>query len=423
MNKSINTTLALCTFSGLLSNFGQAGELGPSVDIPTTASPDFFSKIKLTGDIRGRYEFRETDPLDASHALTVRARLGLLFGDFNGFSAYIEGEGTQGIIEDFASNPAIPFATQPFVAGNSVISDPNNHELNQAFVKYEKNGFMAQVGRQRIIRNSAAFIGNVGWRQNEQTFDAIQVGYKTDDYSISYVYSNRAQRIFGNQAPHASPLHDFEGDFHFLDAETKTNFGSVGGYAYLIDVDTNGIAPLARVGESNTFGAYFKSGEFYAEFAYQDGDSTLQGGDYSALYGHFKYTTKLGGATVSAGVEYLGDGFKTPFATVHAFNGFADAFVLQRIGLSGGPGGNYDGITDFYLGYTRTGLPMDLTFKGFLHYFMDGELDDVYGYEADAVLVKKFNPSTTGILKAAYFAGEDFYEDIKQVSIELNYKF
>ncbi|MGJ8697676.1 MAG: alginate export family protein [Verrucomicrobiaceae bacterium] len=417
MHKFTLTTAVLCS----LAAPSWAGE--PVVDIPVTNSPDFHSKIKISGDIRTRYEFRETDPADPSHALTARARLGLLLGDFNGFSAYVEGEGTHAFVEDFASNPAIPFATTPYVPGNSVIGDPNNHEINQAYLKYDKDGFLFQAGRQRIIRNDAAFIGNVGWRQNEQTFDALQIGHKTDAYSVSYVYSNRAQRIFGTEPASITPLHDFEGDFHFLDGEMTTSFGSLGGYAYLIDVDTAGPAPLANVGQSNTFGAYAKNGGLYGELAYQEGTSALQGGDYDALYGHVKYTTKMAGATVMGGIEYLGEGFKTPFATVHAYNGFADAFILQRIGLNGGPGGNYNGITDFYLGYVRGGLPGGLTFKGFLHYFMDGDMSNVYGYEADAVLAKKFNDDLTGIVKAAYFAGEDFYQDIKQVSVQLDYKF
>lgn len=370
------------------------------------------SFAKISGDIRGRYEFYETDPLDPSHALTVRARLGLLLGDASsGFSAFVEGEGTQALIEDYnsagGSNPKTP--------GNSTIADPNNAELNQLYAQYKGDGFLARVGRQRIIRNGAAFIGNVGWRQNEQTFDAAQIAYTGEGFNVSYAYFDRVQRIFGKDAGGA--LTAFEGEGHIIDFDYAANFGKVGGYAYLIDVDNNG-----NVGESNTFGAFADSNGIYAEFAYQDGISNLAGGDYDALYGHLKYTTKMGGATVSAGVEYLGENFKTPLATVHAFNGFADAFIGQRIGLNN-KGGNYDGLTDIYLSYVRGGLPYGLTFKGFLHYFMDGELGDTYGYEADAVLVKKFSPELLGILKASYFVGEDFYQDIQQVSVELNYKF
>ncbi|MGC6465035.1 MAG: alginate export family protein [Akkermansiaceae bacterium] len=407
--KNINTTLKALSLSLLIT---------PSVFAEINTG-DF---LKFSGIVTTRYEFRETDPLDPSHALTARARVGLTLGEFNGFSAFVEGEGTQGIIEDYRSNPTGNDSTRPYVPGNSVIADPNNAELNQAYLKYDNEGFLVQVGRQRIIRNSAAFIGNVGWRQNEQTFDAAQIGYSKDKLSVSYVFSDRVQRIFGadaNDAPPGPPLRDFEGDFHFFDLSYDTECGEVGGYAYLIDVDNN-----AAVGESNTFGAFIEANGFYGEIAYQDGSSSLvRGGDYDAMYGHLKYSTKAWGGTVMFGVEYLEDNFKTPFATVHAFNGFADAFILQRIGLNKGPGGNYDGITDFYVGYVKPGLPCGLTFKGSLHAFMDGDLDATYGYEADAVLVKKINDNTSALLKAAYFSGEDFYEDIKQVSVQLDYKF
>ena len=405
MKTSINNVLIFCTLSALV----KAGE--PVIQPLTTPSISD-SLLQFKGDLRGRYEFYEVDPLEASHALTVRARLGLLFGDeSSGFSAYLEGEGTQALIEDFHSAGG----STPSTPGNTVIADPDNAELNQAYAQYSTDGFLAKVGRQRIIRNGAAFIGNVGWRQNEQTFDATQLAYKGDGFNVSYAYFDRVQRIFGKDAGGA--LTAFEGEGHIIDFDYAASFGKVGGYAYLLDIDNN-----PNVGESNTVGLFTDSNGLYAEFALQDGTSNLAGGDYDALYGHLKYTTKMSGSTVMAGVEYLGEDFKTPLATVHAYNGFADAFIGQRIGLNN-KGGNYDGLTDFYLGYVKGGLPGGLTFKGFLHYFMDGELSDSYGYEADAVLVKKFNSSLTGLLKASYFVGDDFYDDIKQVSVQLDYKF
>jgi hypothetical protein len=380
--KSI-TPLKLLSLSILLSSSLSAGE---PADLPAPSPPsnsgDF---LKFSGIVTSRYEFRESDPLDPSNALTVRARVGMTLNPFDGFTAFVEGEGTQGIVEDFRSNPTGNNSTSPYVVGNSVIADPNNLELNRVFLKY------------------------------------AQIGYASDDFSFNYLYSDRVQRIFGNDANDAlpgPPLRDFEGDFHLLDLSYKANFGKVGGYAYLLEVDNN-----AAVGKSNTFGAFVDSNGFYAEFAYQDGTSSRAGGDYDALYAHLKYTTKGLGGTLMAGLEYLGDDFKTPFGTVHAFNGFADAFILQRIGLNKGPGGNYNGITDIYLGYIKPDIPGGITFKGFLHSFLDGDADKIYGYEADAVLVKKFNDNLSGLLKAAYFVGDEYYEDIKQVSVQLDYKF
>ena len=34
-----------------------------------------------------------------------------------------------------------------------------------------------QIGRQNIVLDNARFIGNVGWRLNEQTFDALSFKY------------------------------------------------------------------------------------------------------------------------------------------------------------------------------------------------------------------------------------------------------
>ena len=405
------------------ASFSQAGE--PIVPEPTD-TPDAFKAITPILDIRTRFEYREQDGFDESHALTARARFGLKTAEFSGFSALVEGEGTLDLVDDFRSNPTASDSTSPSVAGNTVISDPNNIELNRAWVQYQNSGFSAKVGRQRIIRNNAAFIGNVGWRQNEQTFDAIQLGYKNDDLSLSYVYSDRVQRIFGDDANDADfsgdgpPLRDFEGDFHLIDASYKYNEATLGGYIYLIDVDNNN-----NVGESNTFGAFYKNKGLHAEFAFRDGESSLfSGGDYDAVYGHVNYTHKVGKSSFIAGVEYLEEGFKTPFATVHAFNGYADAFILQRIGLNNA-GGNFEGLTDIYLRYNQSGIFGNMTFKSSLHYFLDDSLDTSYGYEIDAVLIKPINENLKAILKAAYFQAdsEGPFSDIKQVSVELNYKF
>ncbi|NNM27945.1 MAG: hypothetical protein HKO57_00365, partial [Akkermansiaceae bacterium] len=306
------------------------------------------------------------------------------------------------------------------------IGDPENAELNQAWIRYAQDGAGLKAGRQRIIRNNAAFIGNVGWRQNEQTYDAIEGSFSNDNLSLSYVYSDRVQRIFGDDANDAlpgPPLRDFEGEFHFIDGSYRAPFGETGAYAYLIDVDNN-----AAVGESNTVGAFIKAGPVHAEAAWQDGTSSLAGpaamNDYDAFYGHLVCTHEAGPATLTGGLEYLEENFKTPFATVHAFNGFADAFILQRTGLNKAGGGAYTGLADFYLGYSQGGLPGGLVFKGFLHYFLDDGFSDAYGWEADAVLVKKINENVTALFKAARFSADDpGYADIEQVSVQLDIKF
>ncbi|WP_200390768.1 alginate export family protein [Roseibacillus ishigakijimensis] len=420
---SLPSPVLVPALSALLLPAAWAGE--PEAVAPPAArteAPDAFQWLTPSVDFQTRYEFRDQSGLDASNALTARARVGLLLGDFGGFSAFAEGEFTGALANDYRSNPTGSDTTYPYVEGNTVIGDPQNAELNQAWVQYEDENYLLKVGRQRLIRNKAAFIGNVGWRQNEQTFDAIQAGYERDGFALQYVFSNRVQRIFGhdaNDAPPGPPLHDFEGEFHFVDGSYQADFGTVGGYAYLIDVDNN-----ANVGLSNTYGLFTDWQGLHAEVAFQEGDSAI-GGDYEAFYGHLSYTHKVGSASLSAGWEYLEDDFKTPFATVHAYNGFADAFVLDRIGLRNGPGGDYEGLSDFYLGYVQPGLPGGVTFKGFLHYYANDGLDSSYGYEADAVFVKQFTDSLSAMATASYFLADESgnYPDIRQVTVSVGYRY
>ena len=87
-------------------------------------------------------------------------------------------------------------------------------------------------------------------------------------------------------------------------------------------------------------------------------------------------------------------------------------------------GGSYDGLSDLYLGYIRPGLPGDITFKAFLHWFLDDGFGKTYGYEADAVAVKKLNEWSSLLLKLAYFRSDDeAYGDIRQASLQFDFKY
>ena len=382
---------------------------------PSAEEPDALSWLTPSLDLRARYEFRDIEPNDAANALTARARAGLKVGDFGGFSIFGELEGNIALVDDYQAGGG----ADPVKPGNTPINDPENFELNRAWLQYEANGFLAKAGRQRIIRNNAAMVGNVGWRQNEQTFDAASLAFSKDEFNVLYAYSDRVQRIFGDDA--AGAAKEFEGDAHLIDSSMKTGFGQAGGYVYLVDVDNN-----ANVGESNTVGAWLASGPFRAELAWQDGTTALGGtGDYDAMYGHLSYSRKVDASTYGAGLEYLENRFKTPLATVHAFNGFADAFALQRIGLND-TGGAYQGLADIYASYSRAGVLGGSTFKGFVHYFLDDGFGDSYGWEIDAVLSRKFGDALVGLVKAAYFIERDGvagYRDIAQLSVQLDYKF
>lgn len=399
-----------------------------SPDLETTLKSKAEPWIKPTIDIRARYEFRDVDGLDVSHALTVRERLGLKTQAWNGFSAFIEGEFTQAVVDDY-NGGAGPFA-DPFDPKNSVIADPETNEFNQGYLQYTGYDTTAKLGRQRIIYDNAAFIGNVVWRQNEMTYDALSVMNKSiDGLTLNYAYVGQVNRIFGSDADSlltptsSSNVQELQSDIHLLNASyTGVKGLTLGGYAYVMNFEDR------PNWDNNTFGVSAKGTALglalYGEIAYQDKAGILA--DSDALYGHFTATKTLGTQAITLGVESMGAGFKTPLATVHAFNGFADAFIGGRIE------GSQNGITDVYISHT---VPIFYGIKwlNVLHAYGDNEVSTGYGWEYNSVLTKKFDENFTALAKFAHFESEgDVYTPnklgaglptISQFSVELDYTF
>jgi hypothetical protein len=382
-------------------------------------------------DIRTRYEFADVDGLDVSHAWTFRERLGLKTTAWNGFSALVEGEFSQAAVDDY--NGGAPGA-DPFDPANSPILDPETNELNQAYLQYEGFDTTARVGRQKVVYDNAAFIGDVGWRQNQQTYDAISLANKSiDGLTLNYAYLNQVNRIFGSDAdaPLSLPttnVQDIAASAHLFNASYAGIEGlTLGGYAYIMNFEDVG------AWDNNTFGMSAKGDllglTLYGELAWQDKAGVL--GNDDAMYAHASATKNLKTdsfdlGSLTLGVEHLDAGFKTPLATVHAFNGFADVTDAARIS------GAHNGLTDVYVSHA---IPIFFGIKwmNVLHAMGDNELTGGYGWEYDSVLTKKFDDHFTAIAKFAYFDsdGDDYTNnavadslpDATRVSVELNYTF
>jgi hypothetical protein len=83
----------------------------------------------------------------------------------------VEGEATVPLAEHYDSG----------LNGKSqypIVADPGNGELNRLQLQYRGiNNAIVTLGRQRITIDDQRFVGNSGWRQNEQTFDAVRFEY------------------------------------------------------------------------------------------------------------------------------------------------------------------------------------------------------------------------------------------------------
>jgi hypothetical protein len=381
---------------------------------------DALTQGKVSAYSRLRYEHVENSFIaEQADALTVSARLGYTTAAYQGFQAMIEGEGVTPLQNDYYDGTGSNGGAYPTVA------DPENYEVNQAWLAYTYADTTAKVGRQRIVLDNARFIGDVGFRQNMQTYDAVLLQDKTfQDLTLTYGYLNRINRIFDD----SFPQYDWASDSHIVNAAYKgLPIGTLTGYAYLLDFDHDSASAIPHFNSSATYGLSLAGSRplndtFTASYRLEYATQTDHGDspDYRADY----YFAELGASTsrysLSVAYEVLGsdDGlnaFKTPLATLHAHNGWADLFTNTPAA----------GLTDFFLKGTAK-LPQDLTFTAFYHSFGTTEGEEHLGDEIDAQLAYKLTSQVTFTAKYAKFwsATSPFLlPDVEKVWLQAEYSY
>ncbi|MDG6778311.1 alginate export family protein [Thiomicrorhabdus sp. zzn3] len=373
---------------------------------PNMASAESFTEAltggKPTVDIRVRYEGVSQETKDDASAFTVRSRIGYLTGDYKGFNGFIEMSDTSalGDRKDY-------FAPGPYGGGDSTkatVLDPTFTNLNQAWIGYKNGSTSLKVGRQRIIMDTR-FLGNVGWRQNEQIYSGASLNTKAiPSTELSYAYINNVNNPVGadiEMDSHAAKL-DFSG----------IPFGKLTAYGYFLDYETGT--------DSQTLGARLAGKTklkenmnliYHLEYASQDdyADSDNIGGDYT----RGEIGLGLGKVTVLAGQEKLGgDGtssFQTPLGTVHLYNGWADMFI----GPVGGTPVN--GLVDNYLKVSGKALGMKLAAA--YHDFSSDKGSINYGTEYNLLAAKKFNKTYTAGIKYASYTADEYAQDTDKLWI------
>jgi hypothetical protein len=355
------------------------------------ADPEF------TLDARLRYESVDQDGfVDTASALTLRTRMGLDSGPINDFRFLIEVENVLHLMDDFNS-------TTNGNGGFPVVADPEETELNRAQIAY--SGFedtTVTLGRQRVILGDARYVGNVGFRQNEQTFDAFRVSNQSiENLTLNYLYIDRVNRIFGDD----HPAGEWDLDGHALTADYQTIAGRFSGFAFLIDNQD------AAAQSSATYGVRWQ-GEvtsdgsptftYFVEYAQQ---SEYGNNPVSFDLGMFRAQANIAqnGLSAGVGIEALeGDGvrgFSTPLATLHAFQGWADVFL----------GTPASGVRDIYIrgGWNVPEPPFgqSLNLAAFYHDFEAENGGGSLGSEFDLVATTRLTEHVSLQLKGAFYAG------------------
>ena len=346
--------------------------------------------VKLS--LRLRYEDVSTDNIGApdgeSDLLSLKTRLTYTSQDFQGFGLGLEFDDVTHVTD-----------LEPRGSG-AAIGDPEGTEVNQYFLSYKFGKSVAKYGRQRILLDNQRHVGGVGFRQNEQTYDAITILSKdVEKLTLFGAYVTNVNRIFGEQDPRG----DNNSETLLLNA--KYSYApslNLTGYYYSIDnkdvarfsTDTFG---LRATGAISDFG-------YTAEFATQSdgGDNTAS---YSATYLNLEGSYNIKPVKLTVGHEVLGadgsDGqFITPLATLHKFQGWADQF------LGGGSGNIPGGIADTYFTAAGKAGPVKLVLSYHILSADDSDVTgtDDYGDEIGFVVAGKVSNVALSLKYAAFSA-------------------
>jgi hypothetical protein len=390
----------LCTASAAFA--ADAASLGEAV-----AGGKIFLNLRL------RDEHVQQTGLQDANALTLRTRLGFATAGWQGWKALIEAEDITAADGDSYSQSGI----NPGGTGRAVVADPETTEINQLLLSFTGGQTTATLGRQRLILDNARFVGDAGWRQNMQTFDAFVVQDKSLNHTtLTYAYLDQINRGVGARHPQgkwASDCHLFNASYAGLPAGTLT------GYAYLLDFSNSAANSCATYGASLSGSTPLTD---HVKLAYRLEAATQADYGASPLSYATHYYGAEGGLVLKSGSLTLGDevlgsdhhvGFKTPLATLHAFNGWADLFLSTPAA----------GLQDTYVKATAS-LPGELSLLGFYHQFdtATGGID--LGHEFDLQLTRKFGQPLTALVKFASFHRVSLaYPDVQKIWAQVEFTY
>ncbi len=368
-----------------------------------------YGQIKF--NLRYRYEYADTKgtPPKPAHANTFRLRLGYLSPEFFGFQGFAEYETLYAAQNDYNG-------VSSGDKRHHVIADPaDKHELNQLWITYKGiPDTVIKGGRQRIILDDSRFIGNVGWRQMEQTFDSVMIT-NTSIQNLTAIggYIGRVKNIVSRQDNVESPFVNIS--YNFGDYATATGYGY-----WLKYVDDK-----SNFGKSNrTYGIALNGSpklnddvklHYTAEYSYQEDH-----GNNPVSYEAHRYNLMAGatvfGITAKAAVESLGSddnkkAFITPLGTNHKFQGWADRFLATpAIGLRD-------------INFTLSTKLMGTKLMFVYHNFQDDDGGVNFGNEYDFFVKKKFGKHYHVLASYAYYVGDDnapgaFKNDTQKIWLE-----
>lgn len=271
-------------------------------------------------EMRARYEnVEQAGFANEAEALTLRTRFGWETGAWHGLKALIEAEDVRAA-GDY--NDGVP-PVEPYPA----IGDPEVTEINRAQLTWTpSSAATVTVGRQRLNIDDQRFVGASGWRQDEQTFDAVRGDFKLGKLAVTGAWVGQVNRVFGEAL-------DWESDSWLARASYPvSDLFTPAAFVYALDFDAAPASSSLTAGvRANGKTAVGPLGISYAAAYARQTEHGSNPGAFDLDYAAAELAGTYGLFTVKGAYELLeGDGvraFQTPLATLHAFQGWADVFL------------------------------------------------------------------------------------------------
>lgn len=352
-----------------------------------------------------------------ANANTARLRLGLLSPVFYGLQGYAEYEGVYAMQSDYNStlNGKSEFST---------VADPYQNEVSQLWLSYAGiPDTLIKGGRQRIKFDDDRFIGNVGWRQLEQTYDSVLITHNNQQLfgltvNVGYI---------GNVKTFTSTTENINAPILNLNYKLS-DYGNLVGYGYWLGYTepenfakssqtyglrlTNFQKPGDSLKISDNYGLVYTA-EWSIQRDYINSPQNYTVNRYNLMGGFTAYNLTFQGAMEQLNGIGPNKAFSTPLGTNHAFQGWADLFLVTP----------KDGIRDVFGTAIATFDQGNIAVTAVYHDFYDDTSNIHYGNEWDFQATKKFGKHYSLLAKYAYYNADQYGTDTQKIWVQGNISF
>jgi len=398
--------------------------LGSFNSVSAADGISILKNIQVDGQIRPRYEYADVkdNGKDAANAYTARTKIKV--------NANLLG--VEGLTTNIGVISVNNFGSDKYNSTNNgeiqydVIKDPQKAMISNADINYKIDKTTLHAGRSQINLDNQRFIGTVGWRQFERSYDSLYVSNNSIE-GLSLL----AAWVYGIQGVGAGPTADTNSVLLHAGYKVMPEL-KVTAYDYMIAGlgDTYGIALTGKIKAGAAL-------SYRAEYAVQkDASMGIHTGSKAkadASYYNLDIGANLSGILAGVNYEFLSGAdangktaFNPKFGTNHKFNGWADMFYVANRPSGGLKDANVR------LGYKAKGLGKVLavyhSFKADTSMPTSIGTTDDLGSEFDVVYVNAIPgvKNLKGLVKYASYAkgkATGYTNDKKVAWLQLDYKF